>query len=252
MYEKLKSLVNSALTIMIIIVLFIMLYGVFVSNNEFVENTLVPEIDYDMRNQVVAIYVDYRAAAEGTPNGTGFYLGNGKILTNQHVTGGREQLSISTYQGHYHIVELIAENEDKDFAVLKVHATLHDTVPVIIECRIPIYTEEVRMIGHPARQKFFTSFGRVAGDLYYEQHFVNRYVVPVNSTVVRGMSGGPVFSENETVIGQMFATLASPVQINIPGLLGSSQVDFGLVTPASDICDYLDQLEIDYVSEQKR
>jgi S1-C subfamily serine protease len=247
MLEKLKFFADSALTIMVVVVLLVMLYGTIANiGQEISHSPSVPEIDYDMRNQVVAIYNDHRAASESIPNGTGFYLGNGYIMTNQHVTRGREEFSISTYYGHYHIVELIAENEEMDFAILKVHAKLRNTVPVTMECRMPVYTEEIRMIGHPSRQKFLTAFGRVAGDYYYERHFIGRHVVPVNSTVVRGMSGGPVFSENETVIGQMFATLASPIQMNMRGVFGSAQVDFGFVTPANEICDYLDEIGIDY------
>lgn len=238
---------DSAITTMIMVVLLVMLYGT-ISNigQELAVNPPVPEIDYDMRNQVVAIYNDHRAAAAGVPNGTGFYLGDNYILTNQHVTRSSKQISISTYDGDYHIVELIAENKEMDFAILKVHANLRDTIAVTMECRLPVYTEEVRMIGHPSRQKFLTSFGRVAGDYYYEQHLFNRHVVPVNSTVVSGMSGGPVFSENETVIGQMFATLASPIQVNMRGFAGAAQVNFGLITPANKICDYLDEMGINY------
>jgi S1-C subfamily serine protease len=196
----------------------------------------------DLRNQVVAIYRSIEAAEKGTPNGTAFSIGNGYFLTNAHVTGEMEIFYISTFRGNFYVAQLKEENAALDVALFKVYGEFSDIEPATFDCRDPVYSEEVRMIGNPSGYSFFTSFGRVAGDSFYDELNKNNNAFPVNGTFAGGMSGGPVYDASGYVIGQVYALISTVSATNMPGLLSLSPLNFGIITSATDICKYLNDI----------
>jgi S1-C subfamily serine protease len=202
----------------------------------------------DLRNQVVAIYRSIEAAEKGTPNGTAFSIGNGYFLTNAHVTREMEIFYISTFRGNFYVAQLKEENVALDVALFKVYGEFSDIEPATFDCRDPVYSEEVRMIGNPSGYSFFTSFGRVAGDSFYDELNKNNNAFPVNGTFAGGMSGGPVYDESGYVIGQVYALISTVSATNRRGLLSLSPLNFGIITSATNICEYLNGIGQYYLS----
>jgi S1-C subfamily serine protease len=233
-----------------IIIIGLILFSVLLSFI-YAEERHVEEKTADLRNQVVAIYRTIEAAERGTPNGTAFSIGNGYFLTNAHVTTGMEIFYISTFRGNFYVAQLKEENVKLDVAIFKVYGEFSDIEPATFECRDPVYAEEVRMIGNPSGYSFFTSFGRIAGDAFYDELNKNNNAFPVNATFAGGMSGGPVYDASGYVIGQVYALISTINSTNRRGILSLSPLNFGIITSATDICKYLNEINQEYIIQGK-
>ena len=242
-----KDIVTDFITPIIIIglILFSVLLSFILAEESQEEKTA------DLRNQVVAIYRSIEAAENGTPNGTAFSIGNGYFLTNAHVTTGMEIFYISTFGGNFYVAQLKEENVNLDVAIFKVYGEFSDIEHATFECRDPVYAEEVRMIGNPSGYSFFTSFGRIAGDSFYDELNKNNNAFPVNATFASGMSGGPVYSASGYVIGQVYALISTISSTNRRGILSLSPLNFGIITSATDICKYLNEINQEYTIQGK-
>jgi S1-C subfamily serine protease len=158
---------------------------------------------------------------------------------------------ISTFRGNFYVAQLKEENVNLDVAIFKVYGEFSDIEPATFECRDPVYAEEVRMIGNPSGYSFFTSFGRIAGDSFYDELNNNNNAFPVNATFASGMSGGPVYDASGYVIGQVYAVISTVSSTNMRGIISASPINFGIITSATDICKYMNEINQEYIIQGK-
>jgi S1-C subfamily serine protease len=136
--------------------------------------------------------------------GSGFYVEENHILTNQHVIEGSTYLDLRTFSGETFSGRVIAKDIATDLALLKVNRA---GVPLKLEdsCKVD-RRESVFTIGHPKGFEYSTSRGIVSAirnmrhPFYPESGIIKRYI-QIDAAISPGNSGGPLFNAAENVIG---------------------------------------------------
>lgn len=168
------------------------------------------------------------------PNGlgSGFYIGNGIIVTAAHVVAGAKTVSIKTEAGRVSSAEVAAIDEKSDVAILRARGQF---LPAEMNCdTVPVGTEIVAY-GNPRGMEFVAAFGRIAAA---PREVDERQAYITDMTTVMGQSGGAVFAGGK-VIGITSAVMLAPLRaggsednpIYVPSLVG-----FGFVVPSSVAC----------------
>lgn len=168
--------------------------------------------------------------------GTGFHVGNGRIVTAAHVVKGHEVVTIKTYDGRIATARVVVMDERQDLAVLE---TILHMLSAEMDCSQANVGDAVMAIGNPMGQEFVSSFGRIAGA---PRVVGERSMYVTDVATVMGMSGGPVFRDG-LVIGVTSAVMLAPLEMPgdaskfVPTLVG-----FGYVVPSAGVCKMLAEL----------
>lgn len=160
----------------------------------------------------------------GQGHGSGVHIGDGYILTAAHVTQGRA-VKLKLTDGTEIAAETLWENKAYDVALLRTSAKMRKANLV---CRTAEYGETLRALGNPMVLEFVTSEGKVAGAV--REFGPWKSVLPVDMTIVMGMSGGPVLDSSDRVVGISVGVLLGNL-MGFPSLTG-----FGAIVPSSAIC----------------
>ena len=133
-------------------------------------------------------------------HGTGFFVDEkGLILTNQHVVGNSEYLSVQFDRTHKIVAKLIAADAQKDVALLSVNiASLPNASPAPLyragAGRTPVQEgERVFTIGSPLSLDKIITTGIVSK--------VEQHTIMSDININPGNSGGPLFNGAGQVIG---------------------------------------------------
>lgn len=144
----------------------------------------------DWPNAVVTVFA-------GSGHGSGFAISEDLILTNQHVVGGANSVTIKFDNGIQVLGKVIASNSGRDVAIIKVDAKLpkhfrtsRDSAQ--IGC-------EVYAIGSPLDEKFKSTVSRGIVSGIREEN--NKTFIQSDVNVRPGNSGGPLVDKNGVVIG---------------------------------------------------
>lgn len=168
-----------------------------------------------LKNSVVTVWSE-------TGHGTGFLVDeNGLVLTNEHVVGGSDLLSVQFDQKRKVRATVLASNAERDVAVLRISPGVFDGAviapiaksvngePVVVE------GERVFTIGSPLHQRKIITSGIVSK---IEPHAI---ITDVN--INHGNSGGPLFNSFGEVIG---ITTFGDLPLNGgPGISGVVRID---------------------------
>ena len=73
-------------------------------------------IDFDAETVYESVFVIY----SGSFLGSGFAVGENCIITNAHVIGQKNNISVSTYNGSKYSAKLVAMDDNLDIAILSV------------------------------------------------------------------------------------------------------------------------------------
>lgn len=166
------------------------------------ENSLV-DVYRNVNDAVVFIQVPPLGS------GSGFYYGDGYIVTNNHVVDGGTQYEVVFANGERRRGELAGKDADSDLAVLRV-----DDVPAGIE-PLPLDDEGIQVgqfvvaIGNPFGEQGSMSFGIVSGlgrSLRSQRaESGNTYSLPqviqTDAPINPGNSGGPLLDLEGEVVG---------------------------------------------------
>ena len=135
--------------------------------------------------------------------GSGFILtADGYVITNCHVVGDADTISVDLYNGESYQAELIGMDSSFDIAVLKIEA--EGLVPVGIgdsdELKVG---EEVAAIGNPLGELTFTMTTGIVSALDREINTDGnpQNMIQTNAAINSGNSGGPLFDMDGNVIG---------------------------------------------------
>ena len=153
-------------------------------------------------------------------HGTGFFVDDkGLLLTNQHVIGPAEYISVQFDASRKVRALLLEADPEKDIAVLWVHPqAFPDAVPAPLAHpqreRATVVGEKIFTIGSPLSQRKILTTGIVSG--------VEQRAIIGDISINPGNSGGPLFDSRGIVIG--LTTFREQVSIG-PGIAGIVRIE---------------------------
>ncbi len=143
----------------------------------------------DLRQQVVTVLT-----AGGS--GSGFYVADGLLLTNEHVVQGQSHLRIRFFGGREIPGEVLATNARRDVALVKTESV--GLAGLSLRLDNPDLSSQVFVIGSPLGQEHEGSvIGGIVSAFRTNEHgpFIQSDVA-----VTHGNSGGPMFDDKGNVI----------------------------------------------------
>lgn len=130
-------------------------------------------------------------------HGSGFVISDNLIMTNQHVVGESNSVSIKFDNGLKVVGKVVAANSGRDVAIVKVDAALpkHFTLSRVH----PPMGAEVYALGTPIDEKFHSTVtsGIISG--YREDQ--KRTFIQSDVNIRPGSSGGPPVNKKGAVVG---------------------------------------------------
>ena len=145
----------------------------------------------------------------GDGHGSGFFVDDGYLLTNQHVVSGAKFVKVRTVTGREVLGEVLVTNATRDIALVKTESVGLTGLPLRMDD--PALSSQVFVIGTPLDPDLqstvssgIVSAFRSENDGGYIQSDVN---------VQPGNSGGPMFDENGNVIG---ITVSGRMDFGVP------------------------------------
>lgn len=172
---------------------------------------------------------DLRVEANGG-HGSAVHIGNGYAVTAAHVVGTVAKASVKFGNGQEAEAEVLWRNVEYDIAVIR-YVDKGQAGKAALSCSIPQIGDNVRAVGNPTVFEFLTMRGYVAGTLFSLGPW--REVVPVDMSVIPGMSGGAVYNDADEVVGISVGTGATSLGF------GTSWVRIGVVVPGKTVCDLM-------------
>ena len=133
-----------------------------------------------------------------TGGGTGFFIEENIVATNNHVINGAWSATVKTVDGQiFDVVEVLAATENPDLALLRVDGK---GAPVTLNTNCAEMGEVLYSIGAPMGIFPTMSTGIVANNTFSENG-TNFYLSNINT--LSGNSGGPIFNNRGEVVGVM-------------------------------------------------
>ncbi len=180
-----------------------------------------PSLPSDVYKSVVRIEVATQVPDYQTPwnsgrfsggIGTGFIIGENKILTNAHVVSNGRRVLVTVYgspKKYPAKVEFIAH--DSDLAILSVEDfSDFESFPVFEFGDVPILESQVRVIGYPVGGDRLSVTRGVVSRIDFQPYSHSRadshLVVQIDAAINPGNSGGPVVQDDK-VVGVAFQGL---------------------------------------------
>lgn len=128
--------------------------------------------------------------------GTGFFIEEDIIVTNNHVIDGAWSATVTTVDGQeYNVVEVVARSSNPDLALLRIDGK---GTPLTLNTQCADVGESIYSIGAPMGIFPTMSSGMITNNSY-EENGVSFYLS--NIGVLSGNSGGPIFDASGEVIG---------------------------------------------------
>ncbi|WP_418637137.1 S1C family serine protease [Winogradskyella sp.] len=143
--------------------------------------------------------------------GSGFIIGDGKVVTNLHVIEGAKYGSviINGSSNKHKIEGYFAIDKENDLAVLSVPTLTEKALPMSNTVS-PEIGEKIYAIGNPKGLSGTISEGIVSGI----RSFKDRNLIQITAPISPGSSGGPVINNNGEVVGVAVGTLTSGQNLN--------------------------------------
>lgn len=158
------------------------------------------------RDNIGGRLADLRAAAvtvfAGGGQGSGFFISDdGYILTNRHVVGEAETVSVRLLVGVELTGRVLRRHVERDVALVKVD--LGRTQPLPLRLEAARLGEEVYALGSPLRPELAGSVTRgiVSAMRRQSRGTVNLDMIQTDATIHSGNSGGPLLDSSGNVIG---------------------------------------------------
>lgn len=179
----------------------------------------------------------YIGVGDGGGHAAGVYLSSDLVVTAAHVIGdGKAALTVETETGTSVRAEVLSISREYDLALVLVPGLKAREARLNCAVMTPVGTP-VTAIGHHGRFRFIHTRGTIAGTLLPPSALNAddaKRLIPINMTILPGMSGGPLVSDDGRVVGIVNAVLVDgPVVPTFTGI--------GFAVPASAVCEMLKQ-----------
>ena len=159
----------------------------------------------------------------GGGHGSGTHIGEGYILSAGHVADDAKTLQILADNGSEYTADVLWSNREFDVALLRLQTDSSVGITPL-SCAANPVGQRVRAYGSPANKDFVYTVGEVVGKP--APHPLWRSVIPVDMTIIPGMSGGGVLNQAGELVG-----ITVGVMVYYQGLTG-----IGYVVPATVAC----------------
>ena len=135
--------------------------------------------------------------------GTGFYVTNEYVITNQHVVESSGFVTLRDFNNETFTGKVIATDVATDLALISVSEY---RVPLELDSQCSVRRREnVFTVGHPKGFEYSTTRGIVSAIRDMPQPFYsavgNKKYIQIDAAISSGNSGGPLFNSLEKVIG---------------------------------------------------
>lgn len=140
--------------------------------------------------------------------GSAFFIDAETLVTNAHVTGGRDRIDVRFADETWGDGEVIGEDPHSDLAVVEVDPPADAVETLALAESFPTVGEEVMAIGSPLGFSASASTGVVSGinrSLPAPTGFSVPAAIQTDAAVNPGNSGGPLITLDGTVVGVVFA-----------------------------------------------
>ncbi len=161
--------------------------NIVISTNSSAAVTNDPE---DWQKAVVTVFA-------GQGHGSGFVISDNLILTNHHVVGESNSVSVKFRSGIEIIGRVVAYNSARDVALVKVDATLPKHFKMIRA--LPKVGSDVYAIGSPWDEQFDSTISRGIISGVREEH--GKRFIQSDVNIRPGNSGGPLVDATGHVVG---------------------------------------------------
>ncbi len=175
--------------------------------------------------------IDVSLRKDAQPEGTGFLLADGTIVTAAHVVERPDLLKIITRTGQIEEADLVSIDEVRDIAILKPKKKLEGVVPIALDPRPPHVGQPVWSIGHTGQGWWQLSWGMSEGIASGVIDAFGAKLLLFDANIYPGFSGGPVVALGDDgvprVVGVNHASLFpfSRVPIySLPSAIAASEV----------------------------
>ncbi len=127
------------------------------------------------------------------------------VLTNAHVVGSADRISVTLYDGREFEAELVGSDDNRDLALLRFETNEHVPVAVLGDSSELQVGDFVMAFGNPLGFQSTVTAGIVSavGRRAVERSAVARYTdyVQTDAAINRGNSGGPLVNMDGEVVG---------------------------------------------------
>jgi hypothetical protein len=159
---------------------------------------------------VVKIVVyDITGAKSG--QGSGFFIGDGKIVTNAHVVQDAYSAEVHGSLGLYENVTILKEDEDIDLALLQVSATGEPRLRLAVARSRLRPGQRILAIGNPMGLDHTVSDGLISAVRGLPGEF---QLVQISAPISPGSSGGPLLDMEGRVVGVTSAGISDGQNLN--------------------------------------
>nr|WP_254769432.1 trypsin-like peptidase domain-containing protein [Salinilacihabitans rarus] len=154
--------------------------------------------------------------------GSGFVYDEEHVLTNAHVVGGAEEVSVQFVDEEWRAGTVVGTDPHGDLAVVRVADLPDDATPLPLVEGTPDVGEEVVALGSPLGLDASISAGIVSGldrSLPSPAGFSIPATIQTDAPVNPGNSGGPLVNLDGEVVGIVFAGAGQNIGFAIPAAL---------------------------------
>lgn len=171
----------------------------------------LPQLVRRIKPSAVAIET-FDARGNSISRGSGFFVGNDKIITNRHVIEKSNRVEINLLNGKkYQARGILAIDGEGDLALLQVDVPAGSAIPLPIIQNTPQEGESIVVIGNP-----FGLEGSVSNGIVSAVRTISGYgrIIQITAPISPGSSGSPVVNMSGQVIGVATLQAAEGQSIN--------------------------------------
>ena len=144
--------------------------------------------------------------------GSGFYIGGGKILTAAHVVQTANQVLVTFYNGHESFANVTASSVQADVALLELEEEPTGIAPIKLGDSDKVEVgQEVFVIGAPYGLSYTLTVGHISGRIQEKETtsvFTDLERFQTDAAINQGNSGGPLFNLQGEVVGIVSSILS--------------------------------------------
>ena len=170
----------------------------------------VSAIGFEAETVYESVFVIY----SGNSLGSGFAVGENCIVTNAHVIGNEENITVITYGGAEHKATVLGINVYEDIAVLIVEDAVFPYL-TIADTSTMKTGDDIYAIGAPKGMAYTLTKGGISAK---ERMIGNRAYIQIDAAINEGNSGGPLLNDAGQVLGMNTLKMSDTEGIGLPFL----------------------------------